>query len=281
MKKLLTVLLIVMMVAAMFTGCGKKEEVKTTLTVALSPDFSPMEFVDTTKTGQDQFVGFDVELAKYIAKEMGLTLEIKPMNFDACQAAVQAGAVDMSISGYSVTDDRKAKYNLSDFYYAGDNETKQTIIVPAGMEGQYKTAADFAGKTIAAQVASLQMDLCTSQLPEGCTIKTVTDIGTAVESLRNGMVDGIAVAEGNGKAICANNDKIAMSGFFFEIDSEQENNVVLLKKGADELTAQVNAILAKAYAAGLYPEWYKAAQELAGIDTSVEVGYDDNGNVAN
>ena len=33
----------------------------------LSPDFSPMEFVDSSKTGQDQYVGFDVTLAKYIA----------------------------------------------------------------------------------------------------------------------------------------------------------------------------------------------------------------------
>lgn len=37
------------------------------LTVALSPDFSPMEFVDSSKTGQDQYVGFDITLAKYIA----------------------------------------------------------------------------------------------------------------------------------------------------------------------------------------------------------------------
>ena len=37
------------------------------LTVALSPDFSPMEFVDSSKAGQDQYVGFDITLAKYIA----------------------------------------------------------------------------------------------------------------------------------------------------------------------------------------------------------------------
>lgn len=36
--------------------------------MALSPDFSPMEFVDSSKTGQEQYVGFDVSLAKFIAE---------------------------------------------------------------------------------------------------------------------------------------------------------------------------------------------------------------------
>ena len=39
------------------------------LTVAVSPDFSPMEFVDSSKTGQEQYVGFDIELAKYTKAE--------------------------------------------------------------------------------------------------------------------------------------------------------------------------------------------------------------------
>ena len=39
--------------------------------VAMSPDFAPMEFVDLAKEGDDKYVGFDVILAKYIAKERG------------------------------------------------------------------------------------------------------------------------------------------------------------------------------------------------------------------
>ena len=93
------------------------------LLVAISPDFAPMEFVDTSKTGQDQYVGFDVTLSKFIAEQMGLELEIKPMSCDACQAAVQTNTVDMSISGFSYTPERAENFNLSDYYYAGDNET--------------------------------------------------------------------------------------------------------------------------------------------------------------
>ena len=79
-------LLLALMMALSLVACGSKADTKTddktdddtvtepanalekikadgVLTVALSPDFSPMEFVDSSKTGQDQYVGFDITLA--------------------------------------------------------------------------------------------------------------------------------------------------------------------------------------------------------------------------
>ena len=282
MKKIVSLLLAILMLAVCcLGGCAKKEAAQATLTVAISPDFAPMEFVDTSKTGQDQYVGFDVMLAKYIAQEMGRTLVIKPMSFDACQAAVQTGTVDMSISGFSVTAERAENYNLSDYYYAGENETEQAIITTKDNGGKWTKAEDFAGLTVGAQTASLQMNLCNEQLPDTVNIKEFSDIGTAVEALRNGNIDALAVAKGNGDAIIANNDALAFTGFEFEVSEEAENNVILLKKGADELTKQVNEILAKALAAGLYGPWYEEAKKMAGIETAAEVGYDDQGQVAN
>ena len=122
-----------------------------------------MEFVDTAKEGQEQFVGFDVTLAKHIAEQLGMKLEIEPMSFDACQVAVQMGNVDLGISGFSWTAERAENYLISDYYIAGDNETKQTIIVAADKAGQYTKAEDFAGMKIGAQAASLQELLCNAQ----------------------------------------------------------------------------------------------------------------------
>ena len=280
MKKIIAFTLAALMILGMFamTGCAKKAP--KTLTVAMSPDFAPMEFVDTSKTGQDQYVGFDVTLANFIASEMGLELVIKPMSFDACQAAVQSGTVDMSISGFSYTPTRAENFNLSDYYYAGDNETEQTIICLAENAGKWTKAEDFSGLKVGAQVASLQYDLCTSQLPSDCSIEIYTDIGTAVEALRNGMINALAVAQGNGEAIIAANDQVAMTGFNFEVSAEAENNVILIKKGNDDLTKSVNEVLAKAFDAGYYGKWYEDAKVLAGISTASEVGYDDEGNVA-
>lgn len=86
------------------------------LSVALSPDFAPMEFVDSVKSGQEQYVGFDVTLAKYIADYIGVELNVEPMSFDACQTAVYTASVPMSISGYSWTEERAENYELSDYY---------------------------------------------------------------------------------------------------------------------------------------------------------------------
>ncbi len=278
MKKILSFVLAAAMLMSLsvFALADEKE----TMTVALSPDFAPSEFVDTSKSGQDQYVGFDVSLAKYIAENLGKELEIKPMSFDACQAAVQTGTVDMSISGYAYTEERAENFNLSDFYYTGGDATGQTIITTKEYENKLTEAEDFSGLTIGAQTASLQLNLCNTQLPDDCNIKLFTDIGTAVEALRNGNIDALAVAEDNGNAILASNEALGQTGFMFEIEENQEANVILLKKGDDELTEQVNAILAQAKEAGLYEKWNLEACELAGIDTSMIVTYDDEGNVA-
>lgn len=281
MKKVICIILSVLMIVACLSGCSTQKKANN-LKVAISPDFAPMEFVDASKKGQDQFVGFDVSLAKYLAKELGYDgVEIMPMSFDACQVAVGAGSCDMSISGYSWTEERAKNYNISDYYYAGDNETEQVIITTKANEGKFKTAADFSGKKVAAQTASLQLDLCNEQLPEDCTIQQVGDLTTAILQLINGDFDAMAVAKGNGEVfINAHPDDLAQSGFQFEVSEEYTANVILLKKGADDLTTKVNAALKKAYDGGMYGPWYDEALKLAESENAQDVTYDESGNVA-
>lgn len=274
MKKLLAITLALVLCLSVFAGCQPAADSdKPVLKIALSPDFSPMEFVDPSKSGQDKFVGFDVSLSKYIAQELGMTLEIMPMDFDACQAAVASGKVDMSVSGFSWTEDREAKYNLSDYYYAGENETEQVLIVLAENAGKYTDAESLKGMKVGAQGASLQEELVETQLPD-CELVVYTDINTGLLQLKKGDFDAMAVAIGNANALIASNPEVAMSGFQFVVDEKMANNLILLQKGNDELTAKVNAILAKAEAAGLYETWYEEALNTAGVDVS----YDADGN---
>ena len=278
MKKLVTLILALSMIFA-FAGCGASE--KPVLKVALSPDFAPMEFVDITKSGQDQYVGFDVTLANFIADELGMELKIEPMSFNACQVAVETKSVDMSISGFSWTEDRAENYNLSDYYYAGDNETEQVIITSKALEGKLATAADYSGLKVGAQVASLQYDLCKSQLPEDCEIVEIVDLTTALLMLKSGDIDALAVATGNADVLISNNSEdVALSGFIFEVDPKYTANVILLNKEDDELLAKVNKILAKAYENGYYDVWYEEALAFAEGENAADVTYDDEGNVA-
>lgn len=274
MKKLFALIMAVLMMLSMFAGCQPSANGdKPVLKVAMSPDFSPMEFVDPTKTGQDKFVGFDVSLAKYIADELGMTLEIMPMDFDACQAAVYSGKVDMSISGYSWTADREAKYNLSDYYYAGENETEQVLITLKENAGKYTTTESLKGVKVGAQGASLQESLAKAQLPDS-ELVLYTDINTGLQQLKKGDFQVMAVAIGNANALINNNPEVIMSGFQFVVDEKEANNLILLQKGNDDLTTKVNEILAKAKAAGLYETWYEQALNTAGVDQS----YDAEGN---
>ena len=293
MKKIIAIALAAMLALSLFAGCGatakddaaaaqytvtgkfKDTKVATItegkLTVAISPDFAPMEFVDPTKSGQDMYVGFDVTLANYIADELGLELVIMPMSFDACQTAVYTGTVDMSISGYSWSEKREANYNLSGYYYAGENENEQVLITLKSNGDKFATAESLKGAKVGAQNASLQQELVTKQLPDSELILN-TDLGTLVLQLKSGELDCLAVADGNGDAIIAKDPSIAKSGFVFYVDPKETGNVILMQKGDDDMTEIVNKILVESEQ--YWEAWYAVAQSISGIDQS----YDDDGN---
>ena len=244
------------------------------LTVALSPDFSPMEFVDSSKEGQDQYVGFDVTLAKNIAEYLGVKLEIQAMSFDACQTAVAMGAVDMSISGYSWTEARAENFELSDYYYAGDNETAQVLLIRAADAEKYKSAEDFKGVDVGAQNASLQAMLVEEQLPDS-NLKIIGEIGVGVMELQSGNIEALAVADGNGTQIIANNPDLVKCEWQFEVAEAYEANVCMIHKGNTALLAAVNEALAKFYDEGVYAEWYEEALEIAAGESALEVSIED------
>jgi len=259
-------------------ACGTEysgSEVKTvsegTLTVAFSPDYAPMEFIDLTKEGQDRYVGFDVTLAKFIAEQLRLRLVLVPMSFEACQKAVADGTADLSVSGFSWSQEREQEFNLSDYYRAGNNEDAQVLITLAANDGSFAAAEDLAGVRIGAQKSSLQKELTAEQLPES-ELVPFANLDEAVEGLIRGEYDCIAVADGNADAIIAAHPEIIKSGFSFVVTEKQRGNIILLRKGNDELTELVNNALKKAEM--YYETWYADARATAGIETS----YDDVGN---
>ena len=249
-----------------------------TLTVAMSPDFAPMEFYDTAKSGNDAIVGFDVLLATYIAKELGMKLVIDPRSFDASMAAVTTGNADLAISGFSWTAERAETFLISDYYVAGENETEQILITTKEKAAQFTAdKTDFTGLKIGAQGGSLQELLVEEQLvTKGASLELYDNINTAATALATGDIDALAVAYGNGEALV--NDTIVLSDFYFEVEEKYKNNVILLNKNDSELLEKVNVALAKAMAANLYDGWYEACQIYAEVKTADELGYDDEGN---
>ncbi len=229
------------------------------LVMATSPDYAPYEFIDPTKKGQEQYVGIDIAVAKYIADKLGVQLEIQAMDFGACQAAVSQGKVDISLSGYAYTEERAQNYEISEGY-STSVDGKQGIMVRSEDAAKLKTAADFAGKTVAAQNGSIQLTMAQKQLP-GAKIELITNLNDALLMLQTKKVDAVAIAEKPAEMYMQNNKGVEMSAFWFEY--KDEGSRALMTKGEKQLAAKVNEIIKEFKASGKYAEYQDTYTKLA------------------
>lgn len=143
MKRILSLILAVMFVVCCFAGCNTGKDAETTapdvkeetsaiktvekgkLIMATNAAFAPYEY----KEGSE-FKGIDIEIAEAIAAKLGLTLEIKDMNFDTLLVAVNEKKADIVLAGLTVTDKRKEEVDFSISYASG----VQSIIVKEDSE---------------------------------------------------------------------------------------------------------------------------------------------------
>lgn len=265
MKKAMCTMLAVVLSVCLLSGCQTKTDKlkqiqeKGTITMVTSPDFAPSEFLDPTKTGQEAFVGADIELGKYIAEKLGVSLVIEAMDFSAVLAAISQGKADIAISGFAYTEERAKSVLLSDFY-GMDEDSRQGILVRKDDKDSMSKAEDFAGKIIAAQNSSLQYNLLSSQLPDA-VIEPISSLSDAILMLINGKVDGIAVSGDNGDAFSNNYDSVILSEFLFDYVSE--GMVIGVSKGQESLLEEINKIIAEVNELGLYQIWRTEAVKLA------------------
>lgn len=265
MKKLFCAALAAAMLMATMSGCGSSqnrlEKIKESgkLVLATSPDFAPLEFEDLS-SGEAQYVGSDIELAKYIAEKLGVELEISAMDFSAVQAAIPSGQADIAISGFAKTEERAQNMELSTPFNITE-DGGQTVLVAKGQGANYTTADDFSGLQIGAQNGSLQYNLVSSQLPEDVEIVPVGSLNDGVLMLETGKIDALASDLSNAELLLESHDGIETTDFMFEYSSE--GNVAAVKKGETELIEAVNEIIEEVNELGLYDQWKEEATELA------------------
>ena len=84
-----------------------------TLIMGTNASFPPFEYRDDS----GEVAGFDVEMAKEIARVLGMSFKVEDMNFDSLPAAVSSGKITMAVAGMTVTDERKENVDFSDGYY--------------------------------------------------------------------------------------------------------------------------------------------------------------------
>lgn len=264
-KKLFCAALAAAMLMATMSGCGSSQNrlekilESGKLVLATSPDFAPLEFEDLS-SGEAQYVGSDIELAKYIAEKLGVELEISAMDFSAVQAAIPSGQADIAISGFARTEERAQNLELSTPFNITE-DGGQTVLVAKGQGANYTAAEDFSGLQIGAQNGSLQYNLVSSQLPEDVEIVPVGSLNDGVLMLETGKIDALASDLSNAELLLESHDGIETTDFMFEYSSE--GNVAAVKKGETELIEAVNEIIEEVNELGLYDQWKEEATELA------------------
>jgi polar amino acid transport system substrate-binding protein len=104
------------------------------LKVCLEPGYMPFEMKD--KKGR--IIGYDVDFARKMAKEMGVKLKLLPTAWDGIIAALITGKCDIIMSGMTVTQQRNLKVNFADPYLV----VGQTVLMSKALKGKINTAKD-------------------------------------------------------------------------------------------------------------------------------------------
>jgi polar amino acid transport system substrate-binding protein len=245
---------------------------KGVLTIATSPDYPPVEFVDD----EGKVWGSEMKLAKYVADRLGVDLDIETMDFSGTLVAVDTGKVDLAFSGYGWKKDRAESYELS-IGYEGDPDStessKHTLITTAANEGKYNSLSDFVGSHIMAQATSLQemyvQDEILSLDTNGTTnYEPVSTLDQAILGLASGKCDAVALDNSTAENYVKSSDgQFVLTNVYFDLTpyGDYQGNVVAGKKGETSLMDAVNTIITAAKNNGYYETWYTEAKEQAGV----------------
>lgn len=216
---------------------GKLADIKKAGKIVLgtSADYAPYEFHKSIN-GKDEVIGFDIEIAKEVAKELGVKLEIKDMDFDGLLPALQAGKVDFIISGMTPTEERAKAVDFSKVYYTA----VQQVVVRVEDKDKFKTIESLKGKKIGAQKGSIQEKLVAEQLPNS-EAKILAKIPDLFLELKNKKTDAL-VAEGPiATSYISKNKDLVVSDI--KLTQDEAGSAIAFQKNNPALVEATNKVL--------------------------------------
>lgn len=269
-KNMLKKVLAIAIVGVMGFGlvsCGNGDTTKDTdllskikekgeLVVGLNADYAPYEF-HILENGQDKIVGFDIDIAEEIAKDMGVKLVIKDMEFDSLLSALTGNKLDLIISGMSPTKKRKKSVDFSDIYYVAEHG----MVVRAEDKDKYKTFSDLNGQKVGAQMGSIQEGLAKDNI-ENVDLQLLSNVTELLVSLKAGKIEALVVELPVAEMIVQSNAELAVAEE--KIKDESGGSAIAIKKDSPELVAQVNETIKRIIDEKLLDQFIIDANDLAG-----------------
>lgn len=211
MKKVIH-FLIILAVALMATACGtqpklpaqsKSEQSKKVtdgntfenikkqgvIKIAVDDTFPPMEYRDD----QNKLVGFDIDLANAMSKELGVKVEFIPTAWDGILPGLDAKRYDIIMSSMNITDERKQKVDFVEYMKLG-----QVVAVKSGNPDKIQSKADLSGKTVGVQLGSTS-ESAAKEIKGIKELKTYNGYTDVFNDLGLGRLQGVIVAEAVGR----------------------------------------------------------------------------------
>ena len=260
MKKLLSVLLAIAMVACVvagFAGCSKSnggdaessssssestsaktvadlDKVKDANKLVIGiTDYEPIDYKD--KDGK--WIGFDADLARAVAEKMGIDVEFVVINWDNKFIELNSGAIDCIWNGMTVSDSVKTNCDISDAY-AGNS---QVVVMKEDALSKYADADAIkaADLTIAAEKGSAGE---TEAKKLSSNVVSLSAQSDALKEVKSGTADACIIDSTMANSMTKDGTDFANLGYSVSLTTEEY--AVGFRKGSD-LTAEVNRLLAE------------------------------------
>lgn len=271
MKKNISKLILLVMSLVLVVGCTatknsnendkadvlSKIKANGKLVVGTAPGYPPFEFT-VNKSGKSQVVGADIDLAKKIADEIGVKLEIKAMDFDALIMALQSSKVDMVITSMTPTEERKKSVDFSDVYFEGTN----SIIVNSNFSKDISKEDDLKNIVLGVQRGSVQ-EIYAKEALKAPKIKSLTAIPDLIADMKNGNIDGIVASTVVAKINANQYDGLKLIDVNLSQANKEEAAIAIKKGDNKSLLDIVNKTIKSLKDSGQYEEILNKNIDLA------------------
>ena len=259
MKKIIKLGSALVLVGLVLVGCGETKEKATSesnnkwtevekkgeLVVGIDDTFVPMGFRDEN----DKIVGFDIDLAEVVTKELGIKAKFQPIDWSLKETELDNGTIDVIWNGYTVTDARKEKVDFTENYLLNEQ------VLVSLKESNINSFSDMKDKVLGAQEGSSGAESF-ENVPEvlkdyvkdneAILFPTFTEAFLDLEAKR---IDGLLIDKVFAEYYVSQQKD---SSLYTISDSEYENEnfAIGVKKGETELVDKLNEGLNKAYEDG-------------------------------
>ena len=224
--------------------------------------YAPFEFYATDEDGNEYAAGFEMEMVRKIAADLGVEVELVDQSFTSLITGLRNGDFDMIVGGFLATEERKEVVDFADPYRQG----AQILVVREADLDTYTTKESLKGKIIGAQVGALQQTIAEEQFPEPDYNHLLLDkVPVLLMDLKAGNIDGVLCADLVAKMYMLKYDGLAISQVPIEYDDVGVSVAIRKSEKGDDnatLLAAINASIHDALDSGEFDQWVDEAVAL-------------------